>query len=280
MPNLDPSKIAGVTVDQQAVIKKYGFELTTQDGYFVVVDPVYRKANGGKGGRYGGPGGGYGARNLGGILTQAVKQRGTVTEVEKAPSDKPRQLPGVDAKKVKDQLAEQEAKRKSTPSTGKTVAEAVAESPKDDEEEDGELAASASESTANTSRRGSRKERTSDAPAARTKSERKTKKTKEPKQRKDNRYLRFARVVVADLSIVPVGTHHSKQWGPNQAKLAKAVGGDLSAASAGHFFEAWNSITAVLAETGWLKLPAVQIVDGAVKRSKRTEGGAADAPAK
>lgn len=86
-----------------------------------------------------------------------------------------------------------------------------------------------------------------------------TRKAKAPKIRKDNRYLRAARVVAADLSLVPPGKS-GKEWGPYQAKLSKAVG-DISIASAGHFFEAWVNITNVLTDAGWLKLPKVQIVE-------------------
>ncbi|MDE2426304.1 MAG: hypothetical protein KGO96_10410 [Elusimicrobia bacterium] len=68
---------------ERAVITNYGFSVKSEQGQFVVVDPVYRKANRGKGGKYG-PGG-----NLELLIQSAVKNRGTVADMPPKPTAEP-----------------------------------------------------------------------------------------------------------------------------------------------------------------------------------------------
>jgi hypothetical protein len=79
---IDPTiSESAVSVNERAVVEKYGFDVRNEQGLFLVVDPVVRKANRGSGGKYG-PGG-----KVELLLTAAVNSRKEYERTAKAPSD-------------------------------------------------------------------------------------------------------------------------------------------------------------------------------------------------
>ena len=72
---------SAIDANERAVIEKYAFELRSEGDRFVLLDPIIRRANRGKGGRHIGG-------NLGVLLTAAVTERRAHEANAKAPSDK------------------------------------------------------------------------------------------------------------------------------------------------------------------------------------------------
>ncbi len=83
MTHIDPN--ISIDDNEKAVINKYGFELRDKEGHYELVDPVYRKANRGKGGKHSGG-------NLPILLQAAVAERRAFDEsVVSAPPIPPKQ---------------------------------------------------------------------------------------------------------------------------------------------------------------------------------------------
>lgn len=218
-----------VTDDHRAVINDYRLTVRrTKDDRFEVTNEAYRTAFKGRGGKYAG-------KDLTVVLNDAV----------------------YDHKKLMERV-DQVISGEADP--------ALQENVKGDAPD-----VSTAETQSDTSNNKKTRQRKKDAPAAHTEAPDKVaaepaekkarvKKVRVPKVRKDNRYLRCARIVAKDLTLVPSGLS-GKAWLENQERLA-AEAGNLSVASAGHFFEAWVNITKVLTENGWLKLPKTEAATG------------------
>lgn len=272
MSHIDPAISAtAINKNQKAVIEKYNFSLHSNFGQFELTDAVIRKANRGKGGKHTGG-------NLDILLAAAVNERKALDASLAAPSDQvtnaavraktnppkkaktPKSLDENAAAVLGDSRGPRPVDMKSLDEV-RTLAGADATNDHVAADEtapvkDAEGDAPAHENDPahdDTSKRTKRAQRASLSQETSTKPERKprVKKVKEPKVRKDNRYLRTARIVAEDLTFLPTS---SKDREACKKRLAAAVG-DISPASAGHFFEAWMGITAILTAKGWLTIP-------------------------
>ena len=260
-----------ISTDHQAVVDKYGFEASfAEDGSFVVVDAAYRRANGGKGGRYVG-------KDVDATLTSAVTNHKAMTQTAKAPSNEtslawtpavltPQQKAATtkygfvmtdDFGKVTitdPVVAKFKDASKKGVYTAATVAEALDAAIAVRKEYEASLvkpdkkaAAKAETKVAATPKpvAESRQKKAAtvkadDEKPAETKNAKKekAKKEKEPRPAKDNRYMRASRIIAANPSITA-------------DQLAKEA--TMSKSTAGHCLEAWKGVTAVLRETNQLK---------------------------
>ena len=269
------SSDVSLTANEEAVVNKYGFDVKTEAGLFLLTDPVVRKANRGKGGRHQG-----GDLNL--LLTAAVKERqahdDSVSKVplpEKANGaaptayDKAQKREEHNVKSLEKALGvsasptdvdpQPETKQPetaadvndNTPETMPPAEEKPAEEPpkaKPEEKTSTPTKAGKGKAKAATPKAEPTPTKPDAPPPAELsdveldetgKREKKSKK-REKTPRKDNRYLRAAKIIAGRLDI-------------DDKELSKQA--SMSAATAGHCLEAWKGITAVLIEKGWLKIP-------------------------
>lgn len=259
-PSISPSAVNDA---ERATVEKFGFRLEDDNGQFDLVDPVVRKAERGRGGRYKGG-------NLELLLKAAVSQREAHDKAASVPSDeKPRSKASKQKTTVGEAAGSDATALIMTPGTTDAGSNAVDVTPKDAERTAGNDVKDGA--TNDTPKATTRKPRTAPATGndnnkdAKAETPKRTTKPKEPKDRKLNRYVRAARVIVADMSLVEGLTfpHSDKTWGPRQAKMFGPA--DMSKASAGHCLEAWVGITSVLIEKGWLRLPKAPKSDASGK---------------
>lgn len=223
----------GITIDdnQRAVVEKWDFEITIgSNNHYKLVDPIIRKALPKSNKKLGI----YTGGNLDSLLTKAIEARkvrdAALTNNSNDDVAPPPTLPGLKGTKQK--------KKPESTSRGKTVAEAVAESPAiDPDEEPPEETAIVQPPVIDTPLEITGAEL--DDTGKRVKPTK-----KEPKPKKVNRYLRSARVIVENFDITPEEL---------------TVAANMSISTATHMLEAFTAVTSYLAATGALKVPGRKI---------------------
>lgn len=226
---------SAINANELAIIEKYGFDVKDDSGYLVVIDPTYRKANGGKGGRYGGQNGGFGGGNIGGMLAAAVKNRQALEGAAKAPSDKPKPATKV---KGNGNVPETDPKAETV-----TVAKAASASRKRVTVEPKDNASKNVTPTGNAANAPS--SRKSANSKASKKADKKEKAVKPAKVRGDNRYLRAARVISGN---------------PNITAKALSKEAAMSESMAANCLLSWQAVIVVLDNRKALAVKAADLL--------------------